>query len=266
MRDLAVISPHLDDAVLSLGATITRATRRGTAVRVVTVFAGDPLSQAPADEWDALCGYRTAGAAAAARRVEDDAACDVVRARPVWLPYATGAAVRGHEHEVVDAIRAALDDAMTVLVPGFPLTHPDHRLCTAMALDACPSIARIGLYVEQPYAVWEVVGSRSAVARHAVRLAQAARFGVARARQSPVSPLEPDPAKPFLCWDALESAPEDRATKRRATRAYTSQIAGLGRAIISQIALYERSWGGEGVAWLAPGQRAAFASLSTLGR
>ncbi|MDP9436492.1 MAG: PIG-L family deacetylase, partial [Actinomycetota bacterium] len=41
---VAVVSPHLDDAVFSLGASIRGAVRRGTRVEVLTVLAGLPDS------------------------------------------------------------------------------------------------------------------------------------------------------------------------------------------------------------------------------
>ena len=82
--DVAVLSPHLDDAILSLGAAISGA--RGD-VRVVTVFAGDPDSTLAAGEWDSRAGFRTVGEAARARREEDALACADVGARPVWLPF-----------------------------------------------------------------------------------------------------------------------------------------------------------------------------------
>ena len=40
---LVVVSPHLDDAVLSLGATLAHAVESGATVEVLTVFAGIAL-------------------------------------------------------------------------------------------------------------------------------------------------------------------------------------------------------------------------------
>lgn len=248
--EVVVISPHLDDAVLSLGATIARAASRGTAIRVVTVFAGDPESTAAAEPWDAFCGFRLAGEAAAARRAEDRTACSIVGALPVWLPFVTQEHVRHREADVVEAIRRAIADATIVLIPGSPLTLPEHAFCTGVALRAVPPTARLGLYVEQPYAVWEVVGSRARVRRFGFRLAQAARSEFARTRQAPRSPLERDAAELPLRWKPQRTHAEDRAAKRQAIRAYRSQLRKLGLGLIWQIALYEWSWGGESVTWL----------------
>ena len=84
---VAVLSPHLDDAVLSLGAAIARAVREGATVTIVTVFAGDVDSALPASNWDRLAGFATEGEAAAARRVEDATACALLGAEPRPLPF-----------------------------------------------------------------------------------------------------------------------------------------------------------------------------------
>ncbi len=52
-KRVVVVSPHSDDAVLSLGAAIAAWARRGAEVEVLTVFALDPGSHAPAGGWDA---------------------------------------------------------------------------------------------------------------------------------------------------------------------------------------------------------------------
>src|SRR5262245_42184425 len=82
---VTVLSPHLDDAALSLGATLARATASGANVSVVTPFAGPTTSEAPAGWWDRACGFKTEGEAARRRRDEDMAACSIIGARPVWL-------------------------------------------------------------------------------------------------------------------------------------------------------------------------------------
>jgi LmbE family N-acetylglucosaminyl deacetylase len=247
---VAVVSPHLDDAVLSLGASLAHAARGGIAIEIVTVFAGDPTSTARAQPWDASRGFRLAGEAAAARQAEDRIACGIVGASPIWLPFARHT-TRQCEADVAEAIEAAIAAATVVLVPGFPLTHPGHAFCTAVTLKVVPATARVGLYVEQPYAVWEIVGSRSAVSRTAMRMKQLLRTDSARSSQVPASPL--DSVEQPLAWEPQSACAEDRRAKRRAIRAYVSQLPGLGRAVISQIGLYEWSWRGEGVAWLPRG-------------
>ncbi len=121
------LEPHLDDAALSLGATVARASRSGARVDVVNVFANDPESTAGAGPWDAACGFTSAAEAARARREEDRRACRLLGAAAVWLPFAD----YEYEQDVDDdGLWAALADvvgaAETVLMPGFPLAAPDH--------------------------------------------------------------------------------------------------------------------------------------------
>jgi LmbE family N-acetylglucosaminyl deacetylase len=149
--DVVVISPHADDAALSLGAAISRAARKGSRVTVLTVLAGDPRSTAPAGEWDRKCGFSTAGEAAATRRKEDAAACDRLGAHPVWLPFSDHQYERGGSDAEIRAAVIEAGGSSLVLLPGFPLEHPDHRWLHELLEPAFPAERR-GLYVEQPYA------------------------------------------------------------------------------------------------------------------
>jgi LmbE family N-acetylglucosaminyl deacetylase len=148
---IVVVSPHLDDGVLSLGASIASWSRVGRAVDLLTVLACDPDSEAPAGGWDRRGGFATEGESARGRREEDRRACAALGARPVWLPFGSVDYDRhGTDEEVRQTIAAALDDAGAVLVPGFPLSHPDHEWLAhelATGLDR----RRTGLYAEQPY-------------------------------------------------------------------------------------------------------------------
>jgi LmbE family N-acetylglucosaminyl deacetylase len=150
---VVVISPHLDDAVFSLGATIANATRSGSRVEVLTVFGCDPGSYAPANGWDKRGGFETEGSAARARREEDRAACELVGAEPHWLSFRGGGYT---PHKDGEAIRAAiaerLSSADSVLVPGFPLRNDDHAWLAGLLAEYPPPGARLGRYVEQPYA------------------------------------------------------------------------------------------------------------------
>jgi LmbE family N-acetylglucosaminyl deacetylase len=76
--DVVVFSPHLDDAVLSLGGLIGREAAAGRAVEVVTCFtAGPPLGTIPPER--RVFGDYTA------RRAEDEGALAVLGARHRWL-------------------------------------------------------------------------------------------------------------------------------------------------------------------------------------
>ena len=124
---IVVVSPHHDDGVLSLGASIAAWARAGAAVELLTVLGCDPGSAAPSGGWDRRGGFATEGESARARREEDRRACAVVGARPVWLPFGSADYERhGDDAEVRDAVVSSVADAELVLVPGHPLTHPDH--------------------------------------------------------------------------------------------------------------------------------------------
>jgi LmbE family N-acetylglucosaminyl deacetylase len=208
---VVAISVHLDDAVFSLGAALARAARRGAEVTVLTVLANDPNADTPAREWDAQAGFRTAREAGEARRAEDRRACALIGARPVWLPFGDMTYGRGApDDEVVTAVRGHVDGAATVLIPGFPLTHPDHRWLAGL-LERLPA-PRIGRYMEQPYTLW---GS-SADDRE---------------------------------WRPLAAGPRDRIAKLRACRAYRSQLRLLDRRIVYRAMRHEAIHGGELISW-----------------
>ena len=168
---IVVVSPHLDDGVLSLGASMASWARRGAAVELLTVLACDPASEAPAGGWDARGGFETEGESARARREEDGRACAVIGATPVWLPYGSVDYDRhGDEAEVRAAVLRALDGADWVVVPGLPLTHPDHAWLAELLAGAL-SHARVGRYAEQPYTLRAAVDPAAAgFARTSVRL------------------------------------------------------------------------------------------------
>jgi LmbE family N-acetylglucosaminyl deacetylase len=148
---VVVVSPHSDDGVLSLGGAMARWARAGACVELLTVFALDPGSEAPARGWDLRGGFRTEGEAARARREEDRRACEVLGAVPSWLPFGSVDYERhGDEQEVRDAVAARCEGAENVLLPGSPLSHPDHDWLVRVLLGSEPP-ARLGFYAEQPY-------------------------------------------------------------------------------------------------------------------
>ena len=77
---VTVVSPHLDDTILSIGGTIDSLVRGGATVTIVTLFAGDPNSTTRASYWDAERGA-TQGEVVRQRRREDEAAANAVGAR-----------------------------------------------------------------------------------------------------------------------------------------------------------------------------------------
>ncbi len=148
---IVVVSPHSDDGVLSLGAAMACWARQGRRVDLLTVLALDPGSEAPTEGWDRRAGFPTEGEAARARRAEDERACVLLGVTPVWLPFGSVDFERhGDDEDVWRAVRDVVDEDSLVLVPGWPLTHPDHAWL-ARLLGERLSGERIARYAEQPY-------------------------------------------------------------------------------------------------------------------
>lgn len=231
---IAVVSPHVDDAALSLGASIAGAARRGADVLVVTVLGNDRDSSAAAGPWDAGCGFRTVGEAARARQEEDRRACHVLGARPIWLAYGDEQYERGGDDaEIWNSLVSAVSGADTLLVPGFPLEHGDHQWLARLVLSRRPTEWHLGLYVEEPYAL-------PAGSPHFLEELGESDQKVAE-------------------WRAISVTWRERRAKRRACREYRSQLDQIGRSygttwpdIERRIRKYEARQGGEVVAWLPP--------------
>jgi len=230
---LVVVSPHLDDAVLSLGATLAHAVEAGSKVEVLTVFACAPGSNAPTDEWDRKSGFATEGQAAQQRRREDETACAILGVTPRWFEFgAQPYDKRASMEEVVSAVAAATAGADTVLMPGFPLAHADHAALTNSLLAHGSSCRNLGLYAEQPYSF-----DRSA---------------------TPAGPMQPMPAARVgaMTWQRVCATRQHRDLKLRAVKQYVSQLPqlglrqrGLGYLRLRRMLWHEARLGGESIAW-----------------
>lgn len=225
MYRVVIVSPHLDDAILSFGASIDAASRAGARVGILTVLAGDPTSREAAGEWDAAAGFRLAGEASASRRAEDARACAIVGADPVWLPFGDNQYSRGGgDDEIRSQVANLVCWADLALIPGFPLLHDDHRWLADL-LEGDIGARVVAEYVEQPYA---------AVARL--------------------------PATQDDGWEVASLPYISIGTKHRAARAYETQIPLLPAASLSAIRLAEARSGGEAIR-LRSGSRDDFDSV-----
>ncbi len=219
---VVVLSPHLDDAVLSVGATMHSLVRRGVDVELVTVFAGDPApTPGPASYWDAKRGLADKSAVVAARREEDSDAARVLGVRSTWLPFDDGAYVAPRDPEHIwSMIAPFLVMASAVLVPGWPLVHADHRFTTMLVLQRMQTGVPLFFYAEMPYA-----SHPSSVLRSVLRGRRAAPLFHAHAVD--------------LTWRPTAVTSEDRRAKRAAVECYRGEIESLGREA-RRSALYER--------------------------
>ena len=228
---VVIISPHLDDAVLSLGSSIAATARGGATIEVLSVFCGNPASRATAGTWDRKSGFASEGDASRTRREEDRTACTILGATARWLSFGDEQYERrGNEQEVCSAIAAAVDGADVVLIPGWPLTNSDHAWLSEMLLRTRLRCSRLGLYLEEPYAFY-------------------------RRESGPVTctPTLHSMVGAMPSWHHLSVSRLDRQLKRKAVRAYRSQARQLGLGFLGVLRLlqYERARGGEAIAWLS---------------
>lgn len=125
MRKVLVISPHFDDAVLSVGQFLAGRPNAD----VLTVFGGKPTP--PVVEWryDQSRGFKSPDEAVDARRAEDKAALDVLGAHQFVLDIPDGQYQEGHS--LADIQNGILAQAATenyeFIVAPLGLAHPDHE-------------------------------------------------------------------------------------------------------------------------------------------
>lgn len=158
MRTLLAISPHLDDAIFSAGSTIARASRRGWRTVIATVFTGNvsqPKGFALACQLDKGLGPDVDYMAL--RREEDLAACALVGAEAIHLPY-------------LEAPHRGYEDAPAL----FGAVHADDEAITTVARGLADLIAAVSpTRILAPFGLGGHVDHL--IVRDAVHLAAAAR-------------------------------------------------------------------------------------------
>jgi LmbE family N-acetylglucosaminyl deacetylase len=157
MDRLLVISPHLDDAVISCGALMLA----NPGAIVATLFAASPDEYTnPLNEHDTACGFQPGDDTMAVRRDEDVRALAAVGAEPRWLDFCQNShAARAEPLAIppgaVEALFAILAEVRpTTVVAPLGLAHVDHQAChaTALALRASTEPIPWLFYSDLPYA------------------------------------------------------------------------------------------------------------------
>ena len=145
-----VLSPHLDDAVLSAWSVLTEARD----VVVVNVFAGVPEPGSP-PRWDRMAGARDRREHMLERLDEDRAALALAGRSAVYLPFLDGH-YRTDEpasEELASAIDAAVPAASMLYAPAGIGNHADHLLVRDIAVTLSRRLRLpLSLYAELPYA------------------------------------------------------------------------------------------------------------------
>jgi LmbE family N-acetylglucosaminyl deacetylase len=175
---LLAVSPHLDDAVMSVGAALSAVAETGRRVVVCTVFAGRPelpLST-PAVTFHDTCGL--GDDAVEVRLAEDVAAVSAVGAEPLHLPYLDALYRRfgddwlctwlgAHlapglpaEPELAADLTDTVRGLLSSLRPAEVWTctaiggHVDHRLTVDAVTAACAAgHVELALWEDLPYAI-----------------------------------------------------------------------------------------------------------------
>ncbi|WP_405438979.1 PIG-L family deacetylase [Streptomyces avidinii] len=135
-----VLSPHFDDAVLSVAGLLGRL---DGPTAVLTVHGGPPPATARVSWWDAGCGFATSQEAYRARREEDARACALMGVEQLTLPnpdspYRDGGGLTG-----LDGFLRELHPDTKVLVP-LGTNQPDHAAVRDQALAALAPSAAVG--------------------------------------------------------------------------------------------------------------------------
>jgi LmbE family N-acetylglucosaminyl deacetylase len=216
---LLVVSPHLDDAVLSCGALL--AGRPGAIV--CTVFAAAP-SAAMHTEWDGKSGFSDSSVAIRARIHEDTQALAVLNAVPFHLAFRDAQYHESPSCEVlVNALsRTAAEVGASSLLMPLGLFHSDH----VHVSDACLGLLERNqgldnyIYEDLPYRSMEGVVQQ--------RLHAFVQRGLI------ATPADPraEPTGAQHTWQA----------KCEALRAYASQLRALDSTGAEHAFIVERFW------------------------
>jgi LmbE family N-acetylglucosaminyl deacetylase len=213
-----VLSPHLDDAVLSAFAVLDGPGE----VLVVNVCDGIPPT-GRASDWVRLCGGSDDAEQIRLRHAEDRAALATIGRRAVGLGFleADERPADGDAESVAARLDAAVPSAARLLAPVGMGRHPDHFVTrdAAVALASADVPLPLELYADIPYAIrvgWPPWVSGAAPDPHLdpdVAWERALlRVPVPRARLTPTVTRLDAPA---------------RERKRRALECYASQIPAL---------------------------------------
>jgi LmbE family N-acetylglucosaminyl deacetylase len=151
---VVVVSPHLDDAVLSAASQLVR-----PGARVVTVCAGEPPAGTPPAVWDRLTGADDPARRVRERHLEDAAAMAVLGVVSTErLDFPDGQHVSSRtaavtQQELIAGLRPHLADAAEVWVPAGIGCHPDHLAVRDAAMSAVGPGTAIHHYADVPYSV-----------------------------------------------------------------------------------------------------------------
>jgi LmbE family N-acetylglucosaminyl deacetylase len=147
----AVLSPHLDDAVLSCWHALAAAAD----VTVINVAAAVPASGHPLPWWDRRTGATDSAIRMRERLAEDQRALALAGRRSVNLPFLDEQYRDAGQplDQLVTELRHYLAPETMLLAPAGIGGHPDHLLVRAAALTLRDDGHAAALYAELPHAI-----------------------------------------------------------------------------------------------------------------
>jgi LmbE family N-acetylglucosaminyl deacetylase len=146
-----ILSPHLDDAVLSCWHLLSGPGD----VRVINVFAGSPPLESGASWWDRSTGATDSVARMEERRAEDREAFAIAGRTAVDLDFLDAQYEPRDQslEQIVSRLRDLIGPDEVVYAPAALGDHADHEQVRAAALELASSGQPVRLYADHPHAV-----------------------------------------------------------------------------------------------------------------
>jgi LmbE family N-acetylglucosaminyl deacetylase len=146
----AILSPHLDDAVLSCWHLLARPGE----VLVINVFTGAPAGAGTPAWWDRLTGANDSGQRVRERVEEDRQALARAGRTPINLGFLDEQYREADQPSpsVAERIRAELLPGAHIYAPAALGGHPDHALVRAAGLELRRAQFAMSLYADLPHA------------------------------------------------------------------------------------------------------------------
>lgn len=234
----AILSPHLDDAVLSCWQPLTQPGE----VIVVNVFAGVPATNGALAWWDELTGANDSAQRVRERVEEDRKALAHAGREPVNLGF-LDEQYRDAEQSLVPVaaqIEERLEPGVHVYAPAALGDHADHVLVRAAALGLRAKGFEVSLYADLPHATLHGWPAWVTQAGTAASPDLAAALWDRALGETGVSPAT-------MSREVHELDPRGHARKLEAVHAYVTQLRGLvefgGRPLTDRETLgYEVVW------------------------
>ena len=242
MSATAILSPHPDDATLSLWHLLAGPAE----VSVLTLFNGPADGETGLGWWDRLTRAESAAERAAERAAEDREALALAGIEPVQLGFIDGQYREGEQsiEPLIAAIEAASSPDAELLAPAALDLHRDHLAVRAAALELHARGRRVSLYADVPHATingwpaWVTGGRNGASAEPAEFLDPEARWTLAMEDSAiDLAGIEPQVHR---LDDAQDAAKRDAVGRYRTqVPALETQFAMLARP---EILRYELTW------------------------